>query len=132
LDWKNLQAYAGTIEELSISDTNTQAEKISDATYFRLVQLQGAISPLLPSLSRLQIANTASSSLPFLNLFFSPSLKMVKITELNNNAQLMLVAFLQQAGKEALLTTLVLDSINLIPEVIKGISQCHHLETLEL
>ncbi|KDR66429.1 hypothetical protein GALMADRAFT_217009 [Galerina marginata CBS 339.88] len=128
-EWKSLQAYANRVVELSVSDSPGQSPKVANPAFFRLGQYQGR-TPLFPSLSRLQITNTTSSSLFYLDMLFSPSLTTLTINSICSPQAV--AFFLKRVAAEASLSTLILDSVNLPSVVANALSHCLHLEVLEL
>ncbi|PPQ79052.1 hypothetical protein CVT25_002361 [Psilocybe cyanescens] len=128
--WEQLQEYARCVEELTLSDA--ALPKVAASVFFRLGQLQGAKNPLFPVLSKLHITNTTSSPIPYLELFFSTSLRSISIEGIASSSKMTVASFLKKVGAQTKMDHLVLHSISLLPEISDAIGYCLHLTSLEL
>ncbi|KAF8905956.1 hypothetical protein CPB84DRAFT_1844595 [Gymnopilus junonius] len=101
-DITKLSSYAGKIGLYTLTDpTNDHTHSIHPGTFLRLQQLhyRFATGPLLPSLHSLRITGV-KSSLDYLNVFLSPSLRSLKVTDVEDYYQTPIRIFLDNLLEE--------------------------------
>ena len=129
-DWARLRGYTRTVSKFIVTDNNSKAQN-SPAAFIRLARLLHPDTPLLPYLSDLVIVD-ADTSISYLDLLLTPSLKSLKASCIPDAQQLTFSYFLTAIEKEVpLLQTLILGPGRFISSSLQTISQfnsLHHLE----
>ena len=130
-DWARLRDYTRTVSKFIVTDNNSKAQ-ISPAAFIRLARLLHPDMPLLPYLSDLVIVD-ADTSISYLDLLLTPSLKSLKASCIPDAQQLTFSYFLTAIEKEVpLLQTLILGPGRFISSSLQTISQFNSLHHLEL
>ncbi|KAF8801979.1 hypothetical protein BYT27DRAFT_7308374, partial [Phlegmacium glaucopus] len=133
-DWARLRDYALTVSKFILTDVkNKDSEaRISPAAYFRLALSQDLETPFFPHLSDLVIVD-ADTSLSYLELLLTPSLKSLEVSRIPDAQQPRLFSFLITLAQVApLLQSLILGPGQFPSISIYTIFQFRNLRQLEL
>ena len=130
-DWACLRDYTRTVSKFIVTDKDSKAQ-ISPAVFLRLARLQHPDKPLLPSLSDLVIVD-ADTSITYLDLLLTPSLKSLKASCIPDAQQSTFCSFLTAIEQEVpFLQTLILGPGRFLPSSLQTISRFNSLRHLEL